>query len=145
MLMTVLNWGGKTQEWRPSHHCPLASPFLLIFPWRSIKRQPFERVLWFLGISGDKMHLCICSFFNYSIWGSLIWQHHAGTVNRAATAIQRCRTWHCKSNQYRSVCSPKMTQHTVHCLHNPAQNDGKTNSDSMKDTGSFSPSGESIW
>lgn len=48
---------------------PSRIPFPLIFPWRSIKRQPFERMHWFSGISCDKMHLCTHSPFNYSIWG----------------------------------------------------------------------------
>lgn len=88
--------GGKTEEWRPlliSHHCPPASPFPLIFPWRSIKTQPFERVHWFLGIFSDKMRFSTRSSFNYPIWGPLIWQGHAGTVNRAVNLEGVSRKW----------------------------------------------------
>lgn len=76
----------QDSEWRPSHIShkgPPASPFPLIFPWRFIKRQPFERVHWFLGISSDKMHIPCRSSFNYPIWRPLIWSSRAGSVNRS--------------------------------------------------------------
>lgn len=76
----------QDSEWRTSHTShkgPPASSFPLIFPWRSIKRQPFERVHWFLGISGGKTHIPCRSSFNYPIWRPLIWSSRAGSVNRS--------------------------------------------------------------
>lgn len=86
VLMSCFELGDKTLNDGLafiSHRCPPVSPFPLIFPWRSIKRQPFERLHWFLGISGDKMCVSAHSSFNYPIWSPLIWQSHAGSVNRS--------------------------------------------------------------